>query len=233
VLSGLHADRVVGALVLVKAVDVLARGPSALPAPAWVLVLAAFVSGGAGLAAGTVRRTPGCWALVLGGAAVLAVDFPVDLRRQHLVLLMGVALVALVARDADERLLLWRVQLTALYGVAALAKLNESFLGGDVLVRAVVDAPLWSAVLPLPPPALLVGAGTLLVAAELALAVTPWVARLRVAGTVVAALLHGGVLLLVSTDPLVAVRLVVFGGTAVLLHAVSAGLVPAVRAARR
>lgn len=228
------ADRVVGGLVLVKAVDVVARGPGELPAPVWAAVLALFVTGGTGLLASPSRRTTRiCWAAVLVGAAGIAADFPADLRRQHLFLLMGVALGALVARGTAERLVLWRVQLSALYAVAALAKVNESFLGGDVLVRAVVAAPLWSALLPLPPPPALVVAGGALIAAELVLAATPWLPRLRRTGTGLAAVLHAAILVLVSTDPLVAVRLLVFGGLAVLLHAASAGLVPVVACARR
>ena len=229
------ADRVVGALVLVKALDVVARGAGQLPAPLWAAVLVVFVTGGAGLLAGPGRRTTSraCWTAVLLGAAGIAADFPVDLRRQHLFLLMGVALGALVARGTAERLVLWRVQLSALYAIAALAKVNESFLGGDVLVRAVVAAPFWSALLPFPPPPVLVVAGVALIAVELLLAVTPWVPRLRRLGTALAAVLHGAVLVLVSTDPLVAGRLLVFGGLAVLLHAASAGLVPATAWERR
>lgn len=227
-------DRVVGALVLVKAMDVVARGPGDLPGALWAGVLGVFAAGGAGLLTSPARRTTSraCWTAVLLGAAGIAADFPVDLRRQHLFLLMGVALGALVAGGTAERLTLWRVQLTALYAVAALAKVNESFLGGDVLVRAVVAAPFWSALLPLPPPGVLISAGVALIAVELVLAVTPWVPRLRRPGTALAALLHSAVLVLVSTDPAVAGRLVVFGGLAVLLHAASAGLVPPVACGR-
>lgn len=215
--------------MLVKAVDVVARGPAALPPVLWGGVLALWVAGGLALLSspsqlGVARA---CWAAVLVAGIGIAVDAPLELGRQHLVLLVGVALVGVVAREDGERLLLWRMQLTALYGVAALSKVNESFLGGDVLAGAVVAAPLWSWLLPTPPLALLVLAGVALIATETTLAVTPWVSRLRRPGTVVAALLHGAALLLVSTDPLVALRLVVFGGATVLLHSVSAGLVPA------
>lgn len=230
----LTADRIVGGLVLLKACDVAVRGPVELPAPLWAAVLALWAAGGLGLLTGPVRppATRAAWGAVLLAGAGIAVDTPLELYRQHLVLLMAMALGALVARDDRERLLLWRVQLTALYGVAALAKVNESFLGGDVLARAVVAAPLWSALLPPPPALLLIFAGIGLVATEATLAVTPWVPRLRRPGTLLAAGLHGAALVVVSPAPLVALRLVVFGGTAVLLHAVSAGLVPASRAAR-
>ena len=130
-----------------------------------------------------------------------------------------------MAGDARERLLLWRVQLTALYGIAALAKVNESFLGGDVLARGVIAAPLWSALLPPPPVVVLVLAGIALIATEALLAVTPWIPRLRRRGTYLAAGLHGLALPFMATSPLVGLRLVVFGGAAVLLHAASAGLV--------
>lgn len=218
----LSADRVGGALVLLKAVDVLVRGPVELPIPVWAAALAVWVASGLGLLSG--RRPRACWAAVVVAGAAFAVDYPLELRRHHLVLLLAVALGAAVARDHTERLLLWRVELSALYGVAALAKVNESFLGGDVLTRGVVAAPVWSALLPPPPLALLLLAGLALIATEAALAVTPWVGRLRRPGTAVAAVLHGVALLLATTSPLVGLRLLVFGGTAVLLHAASAGL---------
>jgi hypothetical protein len=202
----LTAGRVLGALVLVKAVDLALSGGH----PAALVVL---VAGGALL----LRDREAGWPLVLvGGLALLALA-PVELRRQHLVLLVGVALVATVTRDDGERLLLWRTQLSALYGFAAAAKLNEAFLSGTVLAEAVA--------VPLPLPAL-VAAGIGLVVGEVLLAVTPWVPSLRRPGTVVAAALHGLALLVVAGGPLVTLRLVVFGGAAVLLHAVSAGLVP-------
>lgn len=222
----LSADRVAGALVLVKSVDVVVRGPAHLPGAGWAVVLATFVAGGLGLLVGprSTRMNRACWTAVLAGGVGLAVDLPLELRLQHLVLVLGVALAALVSRTEGERLLLWRVQLSALYGVAALAKLNETFLSGDVLSAAVVEAPLWSSLLPVPPLALLLLAGVGLIATEVTLAVTPWVARLRLSGTVLAVAFHGATLLLVTDTPLVGVRLVVFGGTAVLLHAASAGL---------
>ena len=218
----LSADRLGGALVLLKAVDVAVRGPVGLPAPLWAAALTVWVAGGVGLLTGRSPRP--CWAAVLVAGAGFAVDYPLELRRHHLVLLMAVALGAAVARDRTERLLLWRVELSTLYGVAALAKVNESFLGGDVLARGVVAAPVWSALLPPPPLALLLLAGVGLIATEAVLAVTPWVPRLRRPGTAVAAGLHGVALVLATTSPLVGLRLLVFGGTAVLLHAASAGL---------
>lgn len=224
----LSADRLGGALVLVKAVDVAVRGAVGLPAPLWAAALAVWVVAGVGLVGR--RRPRACWAAVVVAGAGFAVDYPLELRRHHLVLLMAVALGAAVARNRSERLLLWRVELSTLYGVAALAKVNESFLGGDVLYRGVVAAPLWSALLPPPPLALLLLAGVGLIATEALLAVTPWVPRLRVPGTVVAGALHAVALPLAATAPLVGLRLLVFGGTAVLLHAASAGLVQAAHA---
>ncbi|MFN2522124.1 MAG: hypothetical protein ABR614_02250 [Mycobacteriales bacterium] len=215
-------------LVLLKAVDVAVRGPLALPAGGWVAALAVFVAGGSALLVGPLVRVPArtCWAAVLAGAVGIAVDLPLELRLQHLVLVMGVALAACVSRYEQERLLLWRVQLSALYGTAALAKLNESFLSGDVLAGAVLRAPFWSQLLPAPPLSVLLLAGAALVLTEVALAVTPWVPRLRRAGAGVALAFHSATLLLVSDSPVVGLRLVVFGGTAVLLHATSAGLLP-------
>lgn len=220
----LTADRVAGALVLLKAVDVASRGPAALPAAGWAVVLAGFAAGGAGLLAGRCGRWS--WGAVLAGGAGVAVDLPLELVLQHLVLLIGVAAAALVSRDEGERLLLWRVQLGALYGFAALSKLNETFLAGDVLYGAVVAAPFWSTLLPPPPLALLLLAGVGLLLTEVALATSPWVERLRRPGTALAVAFHTATLVLVTGTPVVGLRLVVFGGTAVLLHAASARLLP-------
>jgi hypothetical protein len=211
----LTAGRVVGLLVLLKAVDVVVRGPQQLPPAGWLLVLAGWIAGALVLLIGRAERVG--WAAVAAAGVGLAVDLPLDLRRQHLVLLVLVALAAAVALTERERLLLWRIQLSALYGIAALAKVNEAFLSGNVLALALPDLPL----------AALIGLSVVVIATEALLAVTPWVPRLRTPGLVLAALLHGGALLALSVDPLVGLRLVVFGGTVVLLHAVSAGLVPA------
>ena len=217
----LSAARVVGALVLVKAVDVALRGPSALPLAAWAAVLALWVAAGLALLARRDRRL--AWAALVVAGAGFAVDLPLELRRQHLVLLMGVALAAAVARDRDERLLLWRLQLSTLYGFAVLAKLNESFLGGDVVAVATLLGPLGPSAVP--PPAVLVAVSVALLAVEVLLAVAPWVPRLRRPGTVVAAALHTVGLVVASASALVGLRLLVFGGAAVALHAASAGLV--------
>ncbi len=215
----LSADRVAGGLVLLKAVDVVLRGPGAPPLVVWAAAVSAFVGAAVVLLVG--RGSRGTWAVLAVATAAVCVDAPVELRRQHLVLLAGVALAATVARDERERLLLWRFQLTALYGTAAAAKLNETFLGGDVLAVALRDGPLPV----VRSTGVLLAAGVVVVAVEAALAVTPWVARLRVPGTALAALLHVAALPALASDPFVGLRLLFFGGTAVLLHAASAGLV--------
>lgn len=220
-----NADRIAAALVLLKSVDVLFRGPQRWPLLLWFAAISLWLVGaGLLLVASDWSRSRVAWSLVLlGGLGVLA-DAPVELRWQHTVLLTAVALGAVVARDSSERLLLWRIELSVLYGVAALAKVNESFLGGDVLARAVGGTALGRSLLP-DSTALLLLAGGAVVLTELVLAVTPWTPRLRVPGTLLAAALHLGGLLLLSVDVLVGLRLLFFGGTAVLLHAASAGLV--------
>lgn len=208
----LTLPRGIGALALLKALDPLLRGPQDLPLALWAPALAVWVLGGAALL--VAQRG---WLLLLAGGLGLAADLPLELRRQHLVLLLLVALAGAVARDDGELLLLVRVQLTALYGVAALAKLNAGFLGGDALAGALAVRP------PLPVLLLL---GLLVVVGEALLALAPWVPRLRTAALLLAAALHGGALLLLAGGPLVTLRLAVFGGAAVLLVAVSAGRVP-------
>lgn len=216
----LTVQRLLGLLVVLKAVDVLGRGPQDLPAPAWAAVLALWTAAGLLLAAGRTARP--VWAAVLVAGAGIAVDLPLELRRQHLVLLMGVALAATVAQDDRERLLLWRLQLTVLYAVAALAKLNESFLGGDVLAVALAAGPLGLT----PPAGLLVPVGVALVAVEAALAVWLWRPRRVRLGVGVAAALHLSALAVAAQTPLVGLRLVVFGGTAVVLYAACAQPAP-------
>ena len=209
--------QVLGGLVLVKAADVALRDGALLPLAVWIA---------AGLALLTGRNARVWWAALLLAGGGLAIDLPLDLRRQHLVLLIGVALVGAVTADDRERLLLWRLQLTALYAFAALAKLNETFLSGSVLAAALEGGPV-----PLPrlPVLVLVILGIALIAVEALLAVTPWV--LQRLGLLLAVGLHGTALLVVGGGPLVTLRLVVFGGTAVLLHAAAAGVVPLRRSA--
>lgn len=226
----LRVDRIAGGLVLLKAVDLLLRGPERWPLLLWLAALGLWVAGaGLLLVVTDWNRSRQAWALVLVGGLGLLADAPVELRWQHTVLLVAVALGAVVAREDSERLLLWRIELSVLYGVAALAKVNESFLGGDVLARAVGGTALGRALLP-DSTALLLLAGVAVVLVEALLAVTPWVPRLRVPGTVLAAALHVSGLLLLSVDTLVGLRLIFFGGIGVLLHATSAGLVSLPRA---
>lgn len=220
----LTAARAVGVLVLVKVVDVAARGPAELPAVGWAVALAVFAAGGLGLV--LVGACRACWVAVAAGAVGIALDLPLELRLQHLVLVLGVAVAAAVSLGPVEQLVLWRLQLSALYGVAALSKLNETFLSGNVLSQAVFAAPSWSSVLPRPPLAVVVLAGVALVATECLLAVAPWVTRLRGPGALLAVAFHTATLLLVTDAPVVGLRLVVFGGTAVVLHAASAGWLP-------
>jgi hypothetical protein len=213
----LSAERVLGGLVLVKALDLALRGPTQATTAVWLGLLVLWVAGGVALIAAPSRLA---WTAVLVAGLGLLADAPLELRRQHLVLLVGVALVAAVAHDG-ERLLLWRTQLSALYGIAALAKLNESFLAGGVMAAALTGGPYALPPLPLP---LLLALGGGLVTAELLLATAPWAPRLRRPATAAAAGLHGIALLVVGGGPLVTLRLVVFGGTAVALQAASAGL---------
>lgn len=205
----LTASRVIGVVVLVKAVDVAAYGsvPVALLLAGSALVLA--------LRGGRVA-----WAVVAVAAVAVAAQARVELTWQHTVLLAFVGLAGAVARDAAERLVLWRVQLSVLYGVAAVAKLNASFLGGDVLAGSLRDGPL---PVSLPLPALLV-AGVGVVLLEALLAVAPWVPRFRRPALGVAVVLHVGALVALPPAPLVGMRLLVFGGLAVALCAVSAGV---------
>lgn len=218
----LTAGRIAGALVLLKDVDVVVRGPANQPV-AWALALALLAAGGGLLLAGRDRPA---WALVLGGCGAAAVDLPAELVWQHTVLLALVALTAVVSRDEAERRLLWRVQVSALYGVAALAKLNEPYLAGSVLGAAVQDAPLGTGLLPLPPLGVLVAASAGLLVAELLLAAAPWVPRLAAPALVLATTFHVVAVPMAGATPLVALRLVIFGGTALVLIAAATGRLP-------
>ena len=218
----LSADRLVGGLVLLKMLDVAVRGPADGPV-LWTVATGLLATGGLLLA---LDRTRAGWPVVLAGCIAVVVEQPLELRLQHTVLLAWAALGAVVARDAAERLLLWRVLVSALYGGAALAKLNESSLGGDALALSLTGAPFGTGLLPLPPPALLVAMALGLVAVEVLLAMTPWVTRIARTGLVVAAVLHVLAVPLAGVEPLVAARLVVFGGTSYVLLAACTGRLP-------
>ena len=217
----LNAPGLLGVLVLLKVVDVLARG-AVTAEPLWAAGALLLAGAGGALLGGHER--PG-WLLLVAGAVLTCFDAPVELRRQHLVLLALVALAALLARTSGERRLLWSVQLSALYGVAALAKLNEPYLSGTVLAAAVQDAPFGAGLLGVPPLAVLLVASCGLVLTETLLALTPWLRRLHGPGLAVAVLFHAAAVPLAGYEPLVALRLTVFGGTSlVLLMAVTGRL---------
>lgn len=218
----LTADRLLGSLVLARAADVAVREPAAGPLAAAGAV-GVLALGGLLLVAGRSRAG---WVVVLAGCAAVVLEQPLELRLQHTVLLAWAALGAVVARGAAERLLLWRVLLSSLYGVAALSKVNESSLGGDALALSLADAPSGTGLLPLPPPALLVGLALALVAAEVLLAVTPWVPRLAGPGLAVAVVFHVLAVPLAGVEPLVALRLVVFGGASLVLLSACTGRLP-------
>lgn len=218
----LTADRLLGGLVILKACDVVVRGPAASPLP-WLVAVGVLAVGGVLLLTGRPRAG---WPVVLAGCAAVVVEQPLELRLQHIVLLAWAALGALVARESAERLLLWRVLVSTLYGVAALAKFNESYLSGDVLGLSLARAPFGTGLIPLPPPALLVGLSVALVAAELLLAATPWLPPMTNIGLAVAAAFHALAVPLAGAEPLVAVRLLVFGGASLVLLAACTGRLP-------
>ena len=215
----LSADRLVGGLVLLKTLDLAVRGPADGPV-LWTVATGLLALGGLLL---VLDRTRAGWPVVLAGCIAVVVEQPLELRLQHTVLLAWASLGAVVARDAAERLLLWRVLVSTLYGGAALAKLNESYLGGDALALALTGAPFGTGLLPLPPPALLVPMALGLVAIEVLLATTAWVPRIARAGLAIAAVFHVLAVPLVGVEPLVAARLVVFGGTSYVLLAACTG----------
>lgn len=208
-----RADRVLGALVVLKAIDTLLRGPGQLGAAGWTVALLLFTGGGVAL---LVLPSRPAWAAVVAGGLLTAADAPIDLQRQHLVLLLLAGLGAVVARTPDERGLLWRVLVTVLYATAALAKTSETFLGGDVLAVALRDGPLPVEL----PVRVLVALGVVTIGVEAVLAAAPWSVRAGRVALPLAAALHGSALLLLPSDPLVALRLLFFGGVSGVLVAV-------------
>ena len=218
----LTADRLIGGIVLLKAVDVTVRGPSGATG-LWAIAAGVLAVGGALLIADRPRAG---WLVALAGCAAIVVEQPLELRLQHTVLLAWAALGAYVARGEAERLLLWRVLVSTLYGVAALAKVNESYLSGDALALALSGAPFGTGLVPLPPPALLVSLAVALVAVEILLAAIPWVSRLAGPGFACAVVFHLLAVPLAGVEPLVALRLVVFGGTSLVLLAACTGRLP-------
>ena len=225
----LTAGRLLGGLVLLKTVDVVARGAVS---STLLWVAGALLLAGAGAALVARRERPG-WALLLAGAVVTAVDAPVELRRQHLVLLGLVALAALVARTDGERRLLWSVQVSALYGIAAAAKLQETYLSGTVIAAAVAGAPFGTGLVGVPPLPLAVAASAGLVLTEVLLALVPWVERLQRVGLAVAGAFHALAVPLAGYEPLVALRLTVFGGASLVLLLSVTGRLPSVDTGRQ
>lgn len=187
--------------------------------PAFVLALAgvALVSGLA-MALGIAPRLAGALVSI---TAALALVLDQQAYSNHLLLL--VLLAALVAMsDAGSALTIrnrrgttavpyWpafliQLQITTLYAWTAIAKINPSYLSGEVIdtnLRSWVPAP----------PALLPAVAVATIAAEAFLAFALWVPRLRPAAFVVGAGLHVGILfVLVNPEPLVPFAALMFCG---------------------
>jgi hypothetical protein len=139
--------------------------------------------------------------------------------------------VLIIASDCERHFALWpgkpgplgvaaplflmRCQLSIVYGFAAIAKINESWMSGAALEfffqRAMWNAPAWFLHVA---PVLATG----VVLMELALALAPWVAEVRRSALIGAAILHAG-MLPVAVSWINLLELLIFAGTMFSLFA--------------
>jgi hypothetical protein len=203
-----------GALLLVKLVDIVARGAERMPL--WVTVLISVLWGAAAIAlvVGFAPRLAA--ALILSLIAWLIIASQWSLFNQHLYLIASIA--AILALRVEVTLLL-RLQLSIVYAFATAAKLNETFLSGTVLYVSVVQRPFWQTLVHVKPPVgFLIGLSCAVVVAEAVLSFGFWLPRFRWVA------LTGGVLfqlvtLAMTTRNVISFdRLLVFGGLLVLLY---------------
>lgn len=208
--------------VAAKALDVLVVGTVVLGAwPALPLGLATMVGAVAVLAGLRARddhdrradrRPPGRsegrdlerfgWAIV---TLALVAMLPTLLYRNHVAFLAWTAAALALTSDAAERRLLLTGHLAAVYGFAAVTKLQPEWWSGDILVG--YEARLFAV-----PPA---AAAWAALVAEAALAIAVW--RPRPAWIGAAALMHAAFVIGMSVSLVGFGRLVIFNGAAVIV----------------
>jgi hypothetical protein len=183
---------VVAILAVYKSLEHLVMfGPAA-----WVVLGAPLLIGGLLVTTGSLRPGAG----VIAAAALVVNLTPA--YRNHLNLLMWVALTLLLFGDEEQRRLVLRCQLTLLYGFAAAAKLWPDWLSGEALLEYTWVAPL------LADPAVVAIAWTT-IAVEALLAVAVWSPRRL--GVTLAAALHLAFLFFTHSEPVDVGRIAVFG----------------------
>lgn len=207
-LSGVR--RGFGGLVLLKSVDLADRMPSDLVV-GWAL-LAIVVFAGVLLLADRSARTASV-AVTAGLVGIVAANDH-GLWNNHTYLMALEGLILGVFHPLHQPTLM-RVQLTVLYGFAALSKVNGAYLTGAEIERALTGPALHWITLGPDQFAILAIAS---IVVEGFLAIGLWFRRTRVAAVVVGAAFHLSLVLAMSPRWDSAVRLVVFAGAALLLY---------------
>lgn len=165
----------------------------------WALYVSAWLAASVALTSGRAVRP------AAGAIAVLAVVGwlgPVSNLVDGLALFGWFGLILAVTGRDDERALLLRVQVSVVYGFAAIAKLNPTFLDGDQLRGIFRSRGRWEA----PVELLEGGTGTAValgaLAIEVFLAVALWFPRTRRVAVVVGVVAHVAFIVVASHGPL-------------------------------
>lgn len=215
----LTAVRAVGLCMLAVPIELGVRLPGA-GAPSWLAVAVVLLSSVSALALALRPRRP-----VLAAAIplIVAIAFAYGVGRNHLYL-MAIVVTILGLFSPVWHAPMIRLQTSIVYGYAALAKLNGTYLSGARLDADLAENPVRIALgLPLSlTPALAVAS----VAAEGVLAIGLWFPRTRPATRLVGLALHAGIVALAWSAPLVYVELVAFNALLIAMWSSFRGFEP-------
>lgn len=205
--------RAVGVLCLLKTIDFATRLPSVWPTATVAVFLALWTVASIAMLGERSRRGGGLGLAVLATTSMVGSGFQV--HNQHVYLIGAIGAIA-VLFSTDEQILALRAQVSIVYLFAAVTKINGYFLSGAVLYRHLGSRPM-NDVLAIPEAAMPVLA-LAAIGIELGLAVALWFRRTRLPAVVVGVGFHVAMIVFMSSSPIGALRLVVFGGLLLALY---------------
>lgn len=205
-----------GVLCLIKSLDFLARMPLQIPVGPALAFVALWIVAAFGVTANSRRRIS--LAAVAGLAGFSFVVTSWRMYNHHVVLMITVALILLLFDRAEQPTLL-KVQLSIVYGFAAVTKLNAAYISGAVLDSKLASSDAWQHLhLNALPATVLPTLAVASILVEAWLAVALWFKATRVQAAVIGVVFHIAMVALIAYGIVSVIRLVVFSGLMLALY---------------
>lgn len=207
---------VFGVLCLIKSLDFLARMPLHIPVGQALTFVVLWIVAAFGVTADSRRRIS--LAAVAGLAVFSFVVTSWRMYNHHVVLMITVALILLLFDRAEQPTLL-KVQLSIVYGFAAVTKLNAAYISGAVLDSKLASSDAWQHLhLSALPAAVLPTLAVVSIVVEAGLAVALWFKAMRGPAAVIGVVFHITMVALMAYGIVSVVRLAVFSGLMLALY---------------